>query len=592
MGRFIIGVLAALSLCLGIAAAEPTPNSLFLDGDFDIEVLASGEAVISWNTLEPCPNGTLWTGLVPDDANPAFARYRLTAGMESEGDMTMEHRASFDVTNYERSLYDVASLVTNGGGTIHLRLITWNPQTNSNETFHTRFSYMRDDEGNARRVPCITLGPVVDWVTDSTAVISWDTDLPVDWRVNHSSGYHVSFGMRVFERSEAPGTHAEVTLDGLAPDSEIEYTVELIDPATGNPLPTRTYTFHTAPARGSDTPFTVALMSDSRAGRGGGFSDVESTNWSAVRELMTMSLRRGADLIIFAGDLVNGYNASVLDQNRQFQSWRDATAPIGSYVPIYEGVGNHEYVGHTSPENPWRITHSYTDERAPELIFSENFVNPTNGPGPENVDGAPPYAETVYSFDWGNAHFVSINSNYMWSSRPGSADFPGNREGYIMDGQLAWLDADLAAAREAGQEHLFVYCHEPMFPNGGHVGDSMYWNGRIPEVLEMRARLAEILSRHGVLAIMHADEHNYSRLLVTNELCATVDRPFWHLISGGAGAPFYGQDPTVPWADEVESFSTQNHVLLLNIDGDDVVLQVVSRSGQVLEEVNLTDRIH
>jgi hypothetical protein len=159
-----------------------------------------------------------------------------------------------------------------------------------------------------------------------------------------------------------------------------------------------------------------------------------------------------------------------------------------------------------------------------------------------------------------------------------------------MDGQLAWLDADLAAARERGQRHLFVYTHEPMFPNGGHTGDAMYWGGEIPEVLAMRDRLAEILSRHGVLAIMHGDEHNYCRMLVDREICAPVTTPFWQIISGGAGAPFYNQEET-PWTGNVAVFNTVNHFVLFEVSGDDVTVWAIADTGEVLDEVNLVDAL-
>jgi calcineurin-like phosphoesterase family protein len=589
-------ILTAL-LVAGGGAQEPGPNSLFLDGDIEIDVRPDGDMVVSWQTLEPTPAGTLWIGLAPDDASPAFPRYRSTARIVEGDEVTTAHAASWEISSFERGLYDVASLRANGGGVIQLRLVTWSLEGDRNEIFHTRIGYARSEEGVYRRVPCITLGPVVDCVTDTSAVISWETDLPAHCNLSHRVGDGTQVTeMRTGELPEEGPVPWEWEIEGLEPETEVTYSVLFERSELWGDLPTssREFTFRTAPEVGSDAPFQFALMSDSRAGRGGGLSDVESTNWAAARDLMNRAYQEGADVILFAGDLVNGYTASVTDYHRQLRSWRDATAPVGSLVPIFEGVGNHEYCGPAQEANQRYIQCSYTDGRAPELLFSQHFVNPANGPGPEqlgDVEG-PPYAETVYSFDWGNAHFVSINSNYWWMSPYGDSDFSrGNREGFVMDGQLKWLDADLADARERGQRHLFVYTHEPMFPNGGHVGDSMYWGGRIPEVLEMRARLAEILSRHGVLAVIHGDEHNCSRMLVTSEVCETVETPFWQIISGGAGAPFYGQDMDVPWSEHVDFFSTQNHFVFVEVDGDDVTARVIARSGQVLDVVSLTDAI-
>ena len=47
-----------------------------------------------------------------------------------------------------------------------------------------------------------------------------------------------------------------------------------------------------------------------------------------------------------------------------------------------------------------------------------------------------------------------------------------------MDKQVEWL-ADTVAGleRDASIDHVFVTCHTPFFPNGGHAIDAMWYNG-------------------------------------------------------------------------------------------------------------------
>src|SRR5690606_2608310 len=149
-----------------------------------------------------------------------------------------------------------------------------------------------------------------------------------------------------------------------------------------------------------------------------------------------------------------------------------------------------------------------------EDIFAREFVNPTNGPPPER-EGLPPYLENVYSFDYGRVHFVSVNTNYWTSSRPGEL---GNREGYVMDKQMEWLRKDLEDARANGAGFIFGYTHEPGYPNGGHVGDGMYWRGRIASMNERRTAFWQLMSDFEVSAVFHGDEHNYSRLLIDEQM--------------------------------------------------------------------------
>ena len=114
------------------------------------------------------------------------------------------------------------------------------------------------------------------------------------------------------------------------------------------------------------------------------------------------------------------------------------------------------------------------------------------------------------------------------------------------DRQLTWLRDDLMSARARGIEHLFVLGHEPGFPCGGHAGDAMYWNGKIPAVNAMRTRFWTILGEAEVVAYLCGDEHNYSRLRVDKDLVPGMARPVWQIVSGGAGAPFHVQDASVP----------------------------------------------
>ncbi len=597
MGRVTVWMFAAL-FAVGFAAAqEPQPNALFLDGDIEIEVQASGEVVVSWRTLSPTLPGTVYFGLVPDGAEIAVPRYRRYARAEGDTrEMAMAFRAQFSLSRYETELYDIAELRENRGGTVYVRLEVWNPGwLPTSRLFHTRFAYARDDEGNARRVPCIVLGPFVDNVTEDSAVISWETDLSVrcSFARCFGDGSLVTEVRTGFVRQDLSPGPWEREIYGLAPDTEVTYRVVLEDSATGERLPSssRTFTFRTAPAPGSDTPFRFAAMSDSRSGLADPLAAVEGCSWTGLRQLTQEARRQGASLMIFAGDLIGGYTASRVDFERQMRSWRRAVGPIAATIPIYPGPGNHDVLGPPPPPDTTRyIQHSHADENAPEVVFSEQFVNPTNGPGPEEIDGVegPPYGETVYSFDWANAHFVSLNANYWWKRfNDINAEVPGNRMGNFMDGQLEWLDADLAAARERGQDHLFLYFHTPIFPNGGHLSSAMYHSGEIPEMLEMRDRFLEIMTRHDVLATFHGDEHHFCRMLVDGSVRESVSQPFWQITTGGAGAPFYGQQQT-DWSDSVQAFSVQTHVVIVEVDGDDVTLRAISDTGEVLDEVSLT----
>ena len=77
--------------------------------------------------------------------------------------------------------------------------------------------------------------------------------------------------------------------------------------------------------------------------------------------------------------------------------------------------------------------------------------------------GPPGGAETTYSFDFANAHFVVLNEYYDGTADKGT-------DGDIVPPLLNWLDADLAAN---AQPLTFVFGHEPAFTQTRHVGNSL-----------------------------------------------------------------------------------------------------------------------
>ena len=80
----------------------------------------------------------------------------------------------------------------------------------------------------------------------------------------------------------------------------------------------------------------------------------------------------------------------------------------------------------------------------------------------------PPYTENVYSFDYGNCHFVCLNSDYAYFKDLKEEEKFGRT---IDELQLEWLEMDLKEHRK--QDFIFVYFHEPPYPCGGHVGSSL-----------------------------------------------------------------------------------------------------------------------
>ena len=568
--HILIAMLLALPAQAAFFAGEP---SLYLDGE---------EVVLSWTTESPTPPARASFGVeVPEDPYRT-PRWRFSA-REKGDSLRTRHELRRHLGWWEYPNHDVAGYAE-GGGIVLARVEAWDPRYKALRYRELRLAYERVD-GLPEERPSISRGPWIDQVGPESAWLSWTLDRPAKVVVEYGSTARRMAWRRV-EVDTALG--AEILLDGLRPEEEFGYRVI----PEGRRKALRTWTFRTPPARGdwpADGVITFAFLSDSRAGAGGGIEAVDGTNRQSIRDLLGAADMAGTEFFCFGGDLIDGYTADPAKYRTELESWKKAAECVGARLPIYEGMGNHEMLADFQPVDedhegmpPFRDRAG--DENS-ESLFAAAFVNPTNGPEPPRdatgKDESPPFEENVYSFDWGPVHIVAVNNTYDVASHP--EDLGGYREGAIAEEQLAWLDADLAAARKRGAAEIFVFAHEPAFPCGGHVGDGMWWHGKRPEMLEIRERFWNILQKHGVRAAMFGDEHNYSALRVDSRVGEEYYQPVWHIVSGGVGAPYYAKASSVPWAEQVSAFSPIQHFCLIEVRPEGVTLSAIDAHGRIID---------
>jgi hypothetical protein len=206
------------------------------------------------------------------------------------------------------------------------------------------------------------------------------------------------------------------------------------------------------------------------------------------------------DLFIHTGDLL--YTTDV--EAGLFLPYRRLMA-TASLVPAH---GNHdvEFDGGALPR------------------WEDLFFPPVDTPG-ENA--------TNYSFDWGSAHFATIDTG----------DFHANGPTDDLDASLAWLRGDLERARAAGARWLILYLHEPVFTLGAY-GE---------EAAAFRPHILPVVDDLAVDLVISGHDHNYQRSHPVRgeelvdlwqdpaELISPRGTVF--VITGGGGGVLYGQGP-------------------------------------------------
>lgn len=544
---------------------------------------------INFNFDDENFSGKLYYGLINynDSKFPMPVWFKKTSEIKNG-------KASINVKKRLSGRYDMSEWEKNGYGTLSYRVAD-----NKGKLLYDGIVSFYYKNGNFKIAETIVEGPFVNILTPESAVISLDLnkDTEIEILVNNKK---YTDGLK--------SKHHEIKIKGLKSSTEYTYEVKYGKLS-------QKYSFKTAHKKGERKPFVFAYASDSRNGQGGGEHNLGGTNFYVMRKLAAAARLNDVAFIQFTGDLVNGYVTNKEDINLQYANWKRAVEPYAHYFPFICAQGNHEFVGFQFVNKDGKRRGSVTKfpfkTESSSAVFASNFVNPHNGPVSE--DGSkydpnsvkinfPPYDETVFYYTYDNIAVVVLNSNYWYCpSLKYNPKTSGNLHGYIMDKQLEWLDKTITnLEKDKDIDHIFITQHTPAFPDGGHVGDDMWYKGNNKYrpyvagkpvdkgIIERRDDYLDILINKSskVISLLTGDEHNYNKVKLSPEVNIYPDnwkltklkrnRTIWQINNGAAGAPYYAQDKSVPWTNSVSGFTTQNALVLIYIYGKKVSVKVMN----------------
>ena len=529
-------------------------------------------------------NGKMYFGFIPfDDMKYPLPVYFKRPAYIEEG------KAEINLLKM-KGTYDMISFEEKKRGTLGYRV--------QSESGKLLFEGIISFSGNGpfEILDGIVEGPLLAMTYEDGAMIRIKTN--TDTKVKLSVG-----GQNI----ESSGVLHEIRVKGLRANSSYDYTVEV-----GGQK--HSYSLKTSPKAGSRTKFSFAYASDSRAGQGGGERNLGGTNFYMVKKIMAFAKYQNVAFMQYTGDLISGYNSNKGVHRLEYSNWKSAIAPWAHYFPVIPAIGNHESLTYnfTPVPNTWPmgIDRFPFETESMEAIFAEEFTLPENGPVSE--DGAsydpskrtidfPPYKENVFYYTHDNLAVVVLNSEYWYATR--ITKYPetsGNVHGYLMENQIKWLKKTLEDLENNPDiDHIFVTQHTPTFPNGGHEGDAMYHGGNNDiraivagkpvnkGVIDVRDEYLDLLVNKStkVRAILTGDEHNYARTEVGPDTDIypedwtgkriKLSRTIQQINNGAAGAPYYAQ-VEMPWTDKVSSFSTQNAIVIFEVDGDEIEMEVIN----------------
>ena len=306
----------------------------------------------------------------------------------------------------------------------------------------------------ARPDASLLRGPYLQQAAPTAITIRWRTAKPTTGLVRY--GPDPTTLTELYATEPAPVTDHVVTLGGLSPLTTYHYSIgTTATTLAGGDGTTR---FTTPPPPGTSKPTRIWVLGDA------------GTNTVAQARVRNAFYQYAADrlpdLCLLLGD--NAYDDGT---DAEFQAAIFDTYPtMLRRSPFWSCLGNHE----TKQSTAFVDTYPYFDI----------FTFPTNG----EAGGVASGTEHYFSFDYGNIHFISLDS--MTASR-------------APNGAMAtWLANDLASTTATW---IIAFFHHPPYTKGSHNSDTE------TPLIEMRQNILPILENGGVDLVLNGHSHCYER---------------------------------------------------------------------------------
>lgn len=299
----------------------------------------------------------------------------------------------------------------------------------------------------------LTRGPYLQNGSHTNTTVRWRTDGAVPGRVRH--GTNLASLDLVADETTSANEH-EIKLIGLLPDTKYFYSVDTA--ATTLAGSNANHFFVTAPLPGTPKPTRIWVLGDA------GTKNINQVNVRNAYETFTGA--RHTDLWLMLGD--NAYDVGS-DAEYQAAVFNMYTNMLRKSV-LWSTLGNHE----TAQATAFVDTYPYFNI----------FTLPKNGEAGGFASGT----EHYYAFDYGNIHFICLDS--MTASRA------TNGAMYL------WLTNDLA---NVTADWTIAFWHHPPYTKGSHNSDTE------TELIQMRQVFLPVLEAAGVDMVLSGHSHCYER---------------------------------------------------------------------------------
>ncbi|MBE3575747.1 MAG: fibronectin type III domain-containing protein [Firmicutes bacterium] len=316
-----------------------------------------------------------------------------------------------------------------------------------------------------------------------------------------------------------------VTLTGLEPGTRYLYRVG--DGTRWSP----TYSF-TTEATGVDR-FKFLVFGDSQSGDP---LNPEYGPWQKTIQ-NAFNSNRDARFFVNVGDLVE-WGQSYIHWNK----WFDAAKGVVDTIPAMPVQGNHE----TYNPPDWHTTKP--------VFWTAQFKLPQNGP--EGLKGQ------TYSFDYGDAHFVMLDSQEA-EEQPVAGD--------ILEAQKAWLEQDL---QNTAKTWKIVFFHK-----------TPYYNKATRSNEDIKAAFGPILDKYGVDVVFNGHDHGVARTYPINNdsFVSSPAQGTVYYVTGRSGNKYYTDLSAKVWDAFFYDPQAQPNYVVVQVNGSKLTIKAVNQDGSLID---------
>ncbi|SMC51410.1 purple acid phosphatase family protein [Sporomusa malonica] len=268
------------------------------------------------------------------------------------------------------------------------------------------------------------------------------------------------------------------------------------------------------------------------------FGDSQSINYDVWKSTIRNAYQAHPEAAFFAnvGDLVD-----VGQDYNEWNNWFSAARGVIDTIPAMPITGNHE---------------TYTLERqfSMPVFFTAQFNLPPNGP--ERLKGQ------VYSFDYGDAHFVMLDSQAGEQAK----FVPG-----MLSEQRIWLEKDL---RMTNKKWKIAFIHRPLYNNK---------NTEANENIERVFR--PLFDQYHVDVVFTGHDHVYSRTYPLRDgvRTDTSEKGTVYVASGRSGTKTYRNTISKDWNEFFYSPVDEPNYITVEVMGDVLTVKSFKQSGTLID---------